>query len=64
MAVQAVESEIRRIRALPKEVAVPGDEVLLVDYENAAEELETVYSEAALTQSNLPPYSQLVQRED
>jgi hypothetical protein len=45
-------------------LTVPGDEVLLVDYENAAEELETVYSEAALTQSNLPPYSQLVQRED
>jgi hypothetical protein len=64
MVVQAVEAEIRRIRALPEEFTVPGDEVLLVDYENAAEELERVYSEASRTHANLPLYSQLVQRPD
>lgn len=62
MAIQAVDAEIRRLRALPDEVVVPGDELLLVDFENAAESLEEAYEEATRTCSNLPPYSQLVRR--
>ena len=64
MAVQAVEAEIRRLRALPEAEVVPGDELLLVDLETAAEELEEAYAEAARTHTNLPPYSQLVNRRD
>ena len=64
MAVQAVDAEIRRLRALPEEAVVPGDELLLVDFETAAEELEEAYAEAMRTYSNLPPYSQLVNRRD
>lgn len=64
MVVQAVDAEIRRLRALPDHAVVPGDEMLLVDYENAAEELEEAYAEAASVQSNLPPYSQLVRRRE
>jgi hypothetical protein len=64
MAVQAVEAEIQRIRALPEALTVPGDEILLVDYETAADELESAYAEAVLLQPNLPPYSQLVWRPD
>jgi hypothetical protein len=62
MAIQAVEAEIRRLRALPEADTVPGDELLLVDYENTAEELQELYEEATETQSNLPPYGQLVNR--
>jgi hypothetical protein len=62
MAIQAVEAEIRRLRALPEADTVPGDELLLVDYENTAEELQELYEEANETQSNLPPYGQLVNR--
>ncbi|MCK9605748.1 MAG: hypothetical protein M0R33_04770 [Methylomonas sp.] len=62
MAIQAVDAEIQRLRALPDEVLVPGDEILLVDFETAAEDLEEAYTEAARICSNLPPYSQLVRR--
>ncbi|MDB5903039.1 MAG: hypothetical protein JWM26_1917 [Betaproteobacteria bacterium] len=62
MAIQAVEAEIRRLRALPEADTVPGDELLLVDYENTAEELQELYEEANETQSNLPSYAQLVNR--
>jgi len=62
MVVQAVEAEIQRIRSLPEALTVPGDEILLVDYENAAEELESAYAEAVQIQPNLPPYEQLVHR--
>lgn len=62
MAIQAVEAEIRRLRALPEADTVPGDELLLVAYENTAEELQELYEEANETQSNLPPYGQLVNR--
>ena len=64
MVVQAVDAEIRRLRALPDDVVVPGDDLLLADFETAAEDLEEVYAEAMQTYSNLPPYSQLVHRRD
>lgn len=60
MAIQAVDAEIRRLRALPDDVVVPGDEVLLVDYESAAEDLEEAYAVAVQEYTNLPEYSQLV----
>ncbi|MFZ4702154.1 MAG: hypothetical protein ACOYMG_19080 [Candidatus Methylumidiphilus sp.] len=60
MAIQAVEAEIQRLRALSDEETVPGDEVFLVDLETAAEDLEEAYAEATRTYSNLPAYSQLV----
>ncbi len=64
MAVQAIETEIRRLRGLTNEKAVPGDELLLVDYETAAEELEAAYEDAVRVQPNLPPYAQLVNRRE
>lgn len=64
MAVQAIEREIDRLRALPEESTVAGDDELLLQYERAADELEEVYAEAAQSIVNLPPYSQLVRRED
>lgn len=60
LAIQAVDAEILRLRALPDEVFVPEDEVFLVDLETALEELEEAYAEATKTYSNLPPFSQLV----
>jgi len=60
MAIQAVEAEVRRLRRLDDDQVVPGDELLLMDYETAAEELEEAYAEAVRIQSNLPPYAQLV----
>ena len=62
MVIQAVEAEVRRLRALPEAQTVPGDEVLLVDYETVAEELKDLYDEALARQPNLPQYSQLVGR--
>lgn len=62
MAIQAVDAEIRRLRSLPESVAVPGDDVLLVDYEDAAECLEEAYAEVTRVIENLPPYAQLVGR--
>ena len=49
-----------RLRALPDEAVVPGDEVFLADLETAAEDIEEAYDEATRTFSNLPPFSQLV----
>lgn len=62
MAVQAVAAEIRRLRALPEADMVPGDALLLEDYEGAAEQLEVACAKAAGTVRNLPPYAQLVGR--
>ena len=64
MAIQAVAAEIRRLRALPEEETVPGDELLLVDYETAAEELEDAYAVETARATNLPSYAQLVGRRD
>jgi hypothetical protein len=62
MVIQAVEAEIRRLRALPDEDTVPGDELLLVDYENVAEDLKELYDEATITEPTLPAYEQLLGR--
>lgn len=62
MAIQAVDAEIKRLRALPDDIVVPGDEILLVDFENAAESLEDAYNQALRFCTNLPPYLQLVHR--
>ncbi|NDR57096.1 hypothetical protein [Aliiruegeria sabulilitoris] len=62
MAIQAVQSEIIRLRRLEEDAVVSGDELLLVDFERAAEELEAAYAEAVRLQPNLPPYPQLVNR--
>lgn len=60
MAIQAVAAEIRRLRALPDEKTVPGDALLLVDYETAAEALEAAYAQETARATNLPPHAQLV----
>ncbi len=62
MVIQAVESEIRRLRALPDEQTVPEDEERLVAFENVAEELEDLYEEARATETSLPAYARLVKR--
>lgn len=62
MAIQAVDAEIRRLRELPDDTVVPGDEILLVDFESAAENLEDAYTQALQIYDHLPPYSQLVHR--
>jgi hypothetical protein len=62
MVIQAVDSEIRRLRALPEERTVPGDEERLVDFETVAEELEELYEAARRTEAGLPAYTKLIQR--
>jgi hypothetical protein len=62
MVIQAVESEIRRLRGLPDEQTVPDDEERLVAFENVAEELEDLYEEARATETSLPAYTRLVKR--
>lgn len=64
LAIQAIDTEIRRLRALAEETTVPGDRMLLDEYEIAAAELESVYVEIARVQPALPPYGQLVNRRD
>lgn len=63
IAVQAIDIEIRRLRSLSNEDIVPDDEERLLQYELAGDELEEVYAEAARSVTNLPPYSDLAQRE-
>jgi hypothetical protein len=60
MAIQAVDGEIARLRALPAEDTVPEDEVRLVDFENVAEELAELYDEALASEKGLLPYETLV----
>lgn len=64
MAVQAVDAEIRRLRALDDDSIVPGDQELLLQYELAGDELQDVYGVTEAVFSNLPPYAQLAQRDD
>lgn len=64
MSIQCVEAEIQRVRALPEDKVVPGDEVFLNDLEIVAEELEEQYEDALETADNLPPYNQLVNQPD
>lgn len=59
-AVQAIDSEILRLRSLSDGTVVPDDDELLLHYENAAEELEVVYTQSARTITNLPEYSKLI----
>ncbi|GGF14719.1 hypothetical protein GCM10011611_20630 [Aliidongia dinghuensis] len=40
MVIQAVDTEIRRLRNLPQDETEPEDQLRLVDFENLAEELE------------------------
>lgn len=60
LVIQAVAAEIHRLRALPDEATTPGDELLLVDYEGVAEELERLYEAVAAVQPGLPAFGQLV----
>jgi hypothetical protein len=60
--IQAVDTEIKRLRNLPDEETVPDDEVRLLDFENLAEELEEKYGQARAMAGNLPDYSRLVRR--
>lgn len=59
MAIQAVNAKNRRLRALPEDVAVPGNDVLLVDFEDAAGCLEDAHAEATPAVANVTRYSQL-----
>ncbi len=58
--IQAVDSEIQRLRALPEEKTVPEDEVRLVDFENLADELADLYEAAQAVEPGLPAYERLV----
>lgn len=60
MVIQAVDTEIHRLRDLPEEKTVPEDEVRLVDFENLAEELEELYEAARAAEPNLPAYEKLI----
>ncbi|MDE2308790.1 MAG: hypothetical protein KGJ97_10940 [Xanthomonadaceae bacterium] len=61
VAIQAVASEIRSLRAaLAEGDAEPEEYQLLEDRIRAAEDLERAYGEAARTVLNLPPYDELV----
>lgn len=62
LAIQALDIEIGRLCALPEDLIVPDDQELLVQYYSAAKELEAAYAEAKKTITNLPAYSQLVQK--
>lgn len=61
VAIQAVASEIRSLRAaLADGDAEPEEYQLLEDRIHAAEDLERAYDDAARTVLNLPPYDELV----
>lgn len=64
IAVQAIDIEIRRLRSLSDDEIVPDDEERLLQYELAGDELEEVYAAASRSVTNLPPYTDLAQRED
>lgn len=58
--IQAVDGEIQRLRGLPDEQTVAGDEERLVAFENLADELAEAYDMALETEAGLLPYEQLV----
>lgn len=63
MAIQAVDAKINQIAEQLETDDGPdaGDlELLLLNYEKAAQELRAGYEEAQRTTSNLPPYQKLV----
>lgn len=58
--IQAVDGEIRRLRALPDEKTLPEDEERLVSFENLADDLADAYDLALEPESGLLPYERLV----
>lgn len=60
LVIQAVDREINRLTSLPDESISPAEELLLVDYEALADELEEAYAEVTQGQTNLPDYKLLV----
>ena len=59
--IQAVDGEIRRLRALPDEHTVPQDLERLVAFENLADDLAEAYDAALEVEAGLAPYEQLIQ---
>jgi len=67
MAIQAVDAEMRGIEDELEgaDADISADlEELLLSWSKAADELKTAYEAALLSQVNLPPYEDLVQRDD
>jgi hypothetical protein len=64
LVIQAVDREINRLTDLPDEAITAAEEVMLVDYESLADELEDIYAEASKGQTNLPDYNLLVTNRD
>lgn len=62
MVIQAVDTEVHRLRSLPDDQTVPEDEVRLVDFENLAEELEELYEAARADEPGLPAYQKLMRK--
>lgn len=58
--IQSVDRESNRLTTLPDESISPAEELLLVDYEALADELEDAYAEVTQGQANLPDYKLLV----
>jgi len=58
--IQAVDREINRLTDVPDAVITSVEELLLVDYQALAAELEALYAEACKTETHLPDYSSLV----
>lgn len=61
--IQAVDSEIHRLRSLPEEQTVQEDEERLVAFENLADELADAYESALRRGSGLAPYELLVRHQ-
>ncbi|MDB5260177.1 MAG: hypothetical protein JWN37_408 [Candidatus Nomurabacteria bacterium] len=60
--IQAVDSEIQRLKRTPTDEMVLEDYQFLEDYINVAEELEEIYKEAQKEVMNLPVYDRLVDK--
>jgi hypothetical protein len=62
VAIQAVATQVKELRATVSRVDVqPEDMQLLEEWVEAAEDLERAYDIAGRTVINLPPYGRLVQ---
>ncbi len=62
IAIQALEAEMKRFRAIPDSDLVPGDEIYYDDMSRAALDLKHAYAAATKEDPDLPPYPQLVAR--
>ncbi|WP_164853636.1 hypothetical protein [Paraburkholderia kirstenboschensis] len=60
LVIQAVDAEICRLRELPDEQTVAGDDVRLMDFVHLAAELKDLYKEACAEDPELPSYDELV----